>query len=108
MGAYFYKKPFVMFNRVADTSRGEHPHAILGRIDDKFVSMNVTHSKNIFGKTTMKLAKNPEDSYLVTDDVYILPIGTYKKGVKSSWSGFAESDVEKMKQFVRSHKNIVR
>lgn len=108
MSAYYFKKPFVMFNRVADISRGEHPHAVLGKINNNFVSMNITHSKNVLGKTTIKLEKNPEDSYLVTDDIYILPMSSYKKGMKSTWSGFTENDIEKMKQAIREHKNFVK
>lgn len=70
--------------------------------------MNITHSKNVFGKTTIKLEKNPQDSYLVTDDVYILPISTYRGTNKGIWSGFTENDIEKMKKAIREHKNIVK
>lgn len=108
MSAYYFKKPFVMFNRVANPSNGQHPHAILGMIDDKYLSMNITHSSNVFGKTTIKLEKNPQDSYLVADDIYILPINSYLKADKGTWSGFTKNDIEKMKQAIREHKNIVK
>lgn len=60
-------RPFVMFSSDSKKKNAKkHPHIIIGMKDDKYVSMGVTHSKQVKGKKTVSLPDNIRKSYMIT------------------------------------------
>lgn len=105
---HWFSKPFVMFNRVSDPKEKKHPHGVVGRIGNDYVSLNITHAPVVKGKPTVKLGKNPEDAYVVSQDVYQLPASSYSHPYRGTWSGFSQEDIKKIQEMVKNAKSFVK
>lgn len=68
-----YKKPFVRFTNdyLSDSKSKLHPHIVVAKIGKKYVSVGVTHSPIVRGKTTDELPDNIERSYVVNSGIYV-------------------------------------
>mgnify|MGYP000877078017 CR=1 FL=1 len=109
MSAHYFKNFFVMYNKVNGRSDSRsHPHVVVGsNSNGKFVSFNLTSSPKIEGKELVEMNKNPERSFLVTDDVYFLDKGSYSYPTHGYWK-VDPSDRKKILVALKKHKRIFK
>lgn len=70
---YFFNKPFIRFTAdyLNNPNSKIHPHIIVAKKGKKYISVGVTHSPIVRGKTTDELPDNIERSFVIDSGIYV-------------------------------------
>lgn len=76
-----YKKPIVKYAKPSKNTL-EHPQIVLGETaNGNYVSVSITHSKNVKGHHVHQMHRNIERAYMVDDTVYTGSKSAYRGSV---------------------------